>query len=426
MFLVSVSVIEFLISYIVFSHVAELKRSKILCFVLGSIIFISAVPINIILGNNIIINGLYFAFINILTALSFFYISPLKAIFYSVVLDIFSTALEFATIILFSFLFNVGIEEYNSNNTLLIIEGVASKLLYFIVSIILIRLISKDRLKARFPLSFFIYPLSVLFAFISIWKVCLVEELSQTSQTVFSIVIIILFASTVLLFITYQHNIEKENGFVAIQGELDRLQTEKSYYDILDAQDEQLLTYAHDAKNHIITIKNLNKDEQIDKYIDEMSESLKTYNSISRSGNKILDVIINKYTTECTLKNISFAHDVRVSNLKCIDDFDLVTILGNLLDNAIEAAEKSTEKSISFETDFRNAYNIIIVSNSCDNAPIIQGSKLMTTKKDSSVHGLGIKNVQRTIQKYNGDLSWGYNPESKSFRATVMIRENRK
>ena len=157
-----------------------------------------------------------------------------------------------------------------------------------------------------------------------------------------------------------------------------------------------------------------------------MSESLKAYNSVSRSGNITLDVIINKYLTECSLKGIEFKFDVRVSNLKCVDDFDLVTILGNLLDNAIESSEKSIQKSISLETDSRNAYNIIIVSNSCDYSPTAQGEELITTKKNSAIHGIGIKNVQKAVKKYDGDMSWEYNHSNKTFILTVMIKEKPK
>ncbi|MBR3620588.1 MAG: sensor histidine kinase, partial [Clostridia bacterium] len=209
---------------------------------------------------------------------------------------------------------------------------------------------------------------------------------------------------------------------IAMQGELSRLKTEKSYYDILEHQDEQLLAYAHDTKNHLSAIKNLNDNPLIDAYLDEMAENLKIYRNVCRSGNITLDVIINKYITECKIKGITFTHDVRVSNLKCIDDFDLVTILGNLLDNAIEAAEKSAQKSISIETDCRNNYSIIIVSNSCDFAPKSRGDKLLTTKTDSSVHGIGVKNVAKAVKKYDGDLSWEYDISNSTFKVTIMMK----
>jgi sensor histidine kinase YesM len=421
-FLIAVTFVEMLISYIVFSHLADLKRPLWTCFLAGAFIFESAVAVNVFLSNNIWVNGIYFAIINIAFALLFFYISPVKAIFYSVLLDIFSTALEFATIFLFSMIFKVDIREYNSSISILIIEGTISKAAFFIVCLLLIRFIHKESVKSKFPKSFYIYPASTMIALLAFWKICIDDTLSPVSQILFSVISLLLFIATVVLFITYQHHIEKESTLIAMQGELSRLKTEKSYYDILEHQDEQLLAYAHDTKNHLSAIKNLNDNPQIDAYLDEMAENLKKYRNVCRSGNITLDVIINKYITECKIKGVDFTHDVRVSNLNCIDDFDLVTILGNLLDNAIEAAEKSAQKSISIETDCRNNYSIIIVSNSCDSAPKSRGDKLLTTKTDSSVHGIGVKNVAKAVKKYDGDLSWEYDIINSTFKVTIMMK----
>ena len=422
-FLIAVTFVEMLISYIVFSHLADLKHPLWACLLAGTVIFESAVAVNVFLFNNIWVNGIYFAMINIVFALLFFYISPVKAIFYSVLIDIFSTALEFATIFLFSMIFKVDIREYNSSISVLIIEGTISKVVYFIVCLLLIKFIHKESVKSEFPKSLYIYPASTMIALLAFWKICIDDTLSPLSQIMFSVISLLLFSATVVLFITYQHHIEKESTVIAMQGELSRLKTEKSYYDILEHQDEQLLAYAHDTKNHLSAIKNLNNNPQIDAYLDEMAKNLKTYRNVCRSGNITLDVIINKYITECKIKGITFTHDVRVSNLKCIDDFDLVTILGNLLDNAIEAAEKSAQKSISIETDCRNNYSIIIVSNSCDSAPKLRGDKLLTTKTDSSVHGIGMKNVAKAVKKYDGDLSWEFIQSEKLFKVTIIMKE---
>ena len=250
-FLIAVTFVEMLISYIVFSHLADLKHPLWACLLAGTVIFESAVAVNAFLFNNIWVNGIYFAMINIVFALLFFYISPVKAIFYSVLLDIFSTALEFATIFLFSMIFKVDIREYNSSISVLIIEGTISKVVYFIVCLLLIKFIHKESVKSKFPKSLYIYPASTMIALLAFWKICIDDTLSPLSQIMFSVISLLLFSATVVLFITYQHHIEKESTVIAMQGELSRLKTEKSYYDILEHQDEQLLAYAHDTKNHL-------------------------------------------------------------------------------------------------------------------------------------------------------------------------------
>lgn len=99
----------------------------------------------------------------------------------------------------------------------------------------------------------------------------------------------------------------------------------------------------------------------------------------------------------------------------------MVAILGNLMDNAITAAAKSNDKKISLETTLRNGYSVIIISNSCDSAHMIQGGQLVTSKDDKKLHGFGLKSVAKTLKRYNGDYSWEYNELYHEFIITVMI-----
>ena len=75
--------------------------------------------------------------------------------------------------------------------------------------------------------------------------------------------------------------------------------------------------------------------------------------------------------------------DIKNNNLSQIEPYDLVGILGNLLDNAIEATEKSKDKTVRIESDFRNNFSVIIVSNSCVNTPKLDNSKLPSTTKNN-------------------------------------------
>ena len=121
------------------------------------------------------------------------------------------------------------------------------------------------------------------------------------------------------------------------------------------------------------------------------------------------------------LARCGFAFDTRLANLKYVDDFDLVTILDNLLDNALEAATVSSEKKVELLTDHKNTYDIITVLNSCDAPPIAKGQHLITTKKDAKMHGLGMKSVARALKSYQGDFDWNYDPDNNQYAVTVML-----
>lgn len=416
-----VYLVEMLISFLFFSKISNKKFTTLKCLAFGALLFCTGTIVDIIFKNTIWINATCSVIINIIFSIFCFDMKKSKGIFYSVLLVILSGALEFATIYVVSAVFDVSPDEYNSNGALMFLEVVTSKFLYFITCLILARFSKTDGSEVKIPPIFFIFPATVTLTLLAFWYISVLEEISNTAMIILSCMSALLFLSTIILFITYQHNVEKENNYLMIHNELRRLQMEKNYYDILKHQNQGLRLYAHDAKNHLSVIKALNSDPEIEKYIDEMTDNLNAYTKSCHTGNITLDVIISRYKTECSMKNISFSFDITLSNLSYVESFDLVTILGNLLDNALEAAEKSTDKSITFAINKHNSCETIIITNSCDKPPVSDCNRLLTTKKDKKLHGLGLKSVTSKIKKYDGDIDWQYIENEKKFIVTVLL-----
>lgn len=253
------------------------------------------------------------------------------------------------------------------------------------------------------------------------WFICTRDNVAYDTQLLLSLASVILFGSTVLLFITYQHQIDAESEHLRVKSENERLQTEKSYYDILEQQNQQLMIYTHDTKNHLTAIQSLSSDPAINEYIAKLLNQLKEYSSNCHSRNKMLDVMIDKFVIDCNRRGIQFDYYVKSCNLLGVDDIDLVAILGNLMDNAMTAAEQSAGKRISLETTKRNGYSVIIVTNSCDTAPVIHGQQLVSSKTDKRFHGFGLKSVAKTLKKYGGDFAWDYNDLNREFVVTAML-----
>ncbi len=414
---------EMLIEYIFFSKIAEPKSHIGLRILAGILIFDNAVIINAFFSNSILINAIYFFAANLIASFLCFSLPILQRLFYVVVLYIFSVLPEFGTIFILSCIFKVEANAYNSDPALLIMIGCISKSLYFIISLILLRFIEKDKEHSGFPLTFYLYPCSTAFSIILFWVLAIKYVFSYGIRIALVIASLALLGGTIVLFLSYQQSLKKEKQYVAVKSELIRMKTEKTYYDILEHQNQQLMIYAHDAKNHLTAIKGLNTNPEIDDYISKMISNLSDYSNVCHSGNMMLDVILNRYKTESKMKDISFSFDVKLSNLSYIDNFDLVTILNNLLDNAFEAAEKSSKKRVSIETDRRNHYEVIIITNSCDQEPIIKEDHLITTKKEKTIHGLGLKSVSEALKKYDGDIDWEYSKDKKQFISTVMIKQ---
>ncbi|MBQ3330000.1 MAG: sensor histidine kinase [Ruminococcus sp.] len=420
----SVFLLEMLIAYIAFSYLGERRFSVPLTVLIGAALFASGAAVNLLFANTFWINAFYSAVINFLFAFFCFRLALRPALLYAVLMDLLSIAFESATIFLVSALKGVTMTHYNSDLTTLAIETGISKTLYFIACLLLLRLSKrKGESLERIPLSFLAYPACTLAIFMVLWTICASEPLAERNQILLSVVSLVLIFSTVLLFLTYRHNLEQDSEYIRMKSELGRLQTEKTYYEILEHQDEELRLYAHDAKKHLAAIADLNHDPRIAEYLAALSDQLKSHANSCHSGNKILDVMLNRTTTECALRGVAFDYDVKLCNLAGMEDLDIVAILGNLLDNALAAAGKSEKKHVSLSTLWRNAYRVIILSNSCDAEPISRGGELITTKQDRKLHGYGLKSVKRTLKKYSGDYEWDYDAAAKLFTVTVMIGE---
>lgn len=410
-----------LVTYNFFSQIADKKLKSIYCIIIGALLFESGVIVNILLSNTIWINALYIAFINVLFGYLCFDLKIKKIVFYSIILDIFDGALEYVTIFLISAITNTKPNIYLDNIAYYVMYASISKTLYFLTCSILARFVKKEKLTVKFPIGLYFYPIVVICTLLTFWRICTETAISDELQIISVIISLSLFFSIIILFIVYQHSIEKENKLFLLQNEFDKIKTDKSYYDILEKQNQELRIYAHDAKKHLSAIRELNENPIIDEYVNTMSEALKSHSSSCHSGNHLLDVIINKYATECQIKNINFSFDVKLCNLKSINNFDLVAILDNLLDNAIEAAENSKDAFITFSTNYTNTFAVITISNSCNQAPVTANNKLVTTKKDKSKHGIGIKSVRKALKKYDGDLELEYEEKEQIFTTTVML-----
>lgn len=415
-------IIEFVSAYIFFSAAAEKKVKTSQCYLIGIGLFAFGCILNILCKQTIWLNLLVYIFIDILYAYLCFNLNVKKSIFYGFILTLIGVIWETVVEFLITVALDIPIREHLNGVFSYVTMACINKGLLFISVLILSRFIVKDG-NFKAPISFFIYPLALMISLCVFYYVCAYCGVNSTGQMALAIISLILIVPTTLLFLIYQRNIEKENELFRLKNEMDKVETEKTYYDILDKQNQDLRIYAHDAKNHLAAIRSLNTDPQIEEYLNKITESLATYSKVSRSGNHSLDVIINRYVTECSIKDVKFTFDTRLKNLEYVESYDLVTILGNLLDNALESAEKSEKREIALSTDYRNTYDVLIVTNSCDTPPKTSNNKLITTKTDKKLHGIGLKSVIKTLAKYNGDYDWEYDSENKVFTATVMMSE---
>ncbi|MDU1414384.1 MAG: GHKL domain-containing protein [Clostridium sp.] len=180
--------------------------------------------------------------------------------------------------------------------------------------------------------------------------------------------------------------------------------------------------WRHDYHNHIQTIKaylTFNEIEAVNKYLNTLDKSLDEVDSYVKSGNLILDAILNSKISLAKKKNIKIVCKADVSNTISLRDVDLCVILGNLLDNAIEASEL-----IPIEDRFIRIYITILkkqlyisIQNSAREDLTFNEKNYISTKRGN--HGFGMKRVKILVEKYNGYLN--LQNESGIFASEVTI-----
>ena len=302
----------------------------------------------------------------------------------------------------------------------LILITVSKSTMFFILKLIS-NIIMKTVKRQKISFLLFLFPAILLITCGIFLIISFSLELSYTLKILLSVLCIAMLLVVIGSCMVQQRETQKDEELNELRAIKQAQETDNKYFEILEHQNNSLMVYAHDTKNHLQAIRNMTEDENIIEYLERLTADLNKYSRQASSGNHNLDVIINKYITECEIKGVEFTYDVRLSNLSGIQMFDLVSILGNLLDNALEAAEKSTGKSIHLQTDHRNTYDVIIVTNSCDTKPVTQGNVLKSNKANKKQHGLGIKSIKSALKNYNGDYNWEYDEVNKEFISTVMI-----
>ena len=146
-------------------------------------------------------------------------------------------------------------------------------------------------------------------------------------------------------------------------------------------------------------------DEQLDQardYLNQLEDKLDEIDDIVHSGNTVMDAVVNSKLALAEQAQIATDVSVFVGQQPLISDIDLVVILGNVLDNAIEAAANAGgEKYIFIKISAYHKMTVVHIENSCGK---VKWKKRMPVSDKGKGRGIGLLNVKQSIDKYDGDL----------------------
>lgn len=205
-------------------------------------------------------------------------------------------------------------------------------------------------------------------------------------------------------------NYLREKSEVDLAMERNRMQLE-TYDKLIQAYRENQIFY-HDLKNQYLVIENYLKNKEYDKAEEYMKElKVIKFDSLykQRTGNRAVDILLDYKIKEAEAQQIYVNAAIDVIDLKLTDQ-ELTALLGNALDNAIEACKKMEHgvKWIRITIRKVQEMTLIKISNSYEYQPHEKTGIFVSTKNNPQAHGLGIKSMRMIVEKYEGKLKADY------------------
>lgn len=234
----------------------------------------------------------------------------------------------------------------------------------------------------------------------------------------------LLFAVNIIAFYLYDSLAE---NYIK-KSKLALLQKENELYsrqcEIMQSSTEDLQAFRHDMSNQLIILNHLleeGKDEEARRQLDQLSRFIKGKVIYSTSGNIIIDGLVNYKLQSVASENIKVETEIVVPKQLNIDIADFVTLLGNLLDNALEALKKVDweQRILTIKIVFSQERLIGRITNTYCGEIHQKDDKILTSKKEKQKHGYGLSNVEKIIKKYNGYMEIDY--ANWEFRVDFII-----
>lgn len=205
------------------------------------------------------------------------------------------------------------------------------------------------------------------------------------------------------------------------------LEEQNKYYQVqiktINKSNKNVRKLRHDISDHLAAHKSYIDKGEIERasaYISEIKDITANKKELSNTGNMDIDSILNYKLQEAQSKGILVSLESKVPSDLNVPPLDIVVILGNLLDNAIEASSKvENDKRIDIKIIYKKNSLFIFIRNTFNNSIKYERGRIKSSKKDSENHGIGLNNVEEILRKHNGTMKITH--DKNNFNAKIIM-----
>ena len=256
--------------------------------------------------------------------------------------------------------------------------------------------------------------------------ICFNREYQMYIKIPIMILTILIIAVVGRLITVNEQNYSMENVIEILEKQMKKI---TGYYSELSEKELELRKFRHDTKNHFLALHSMiadDKKEQALEYINKMETMYSSMTKKFETGNFIADAILTSKQNDAR-KCQTQIHFTGIIPVSKINDVDMVILISNILDNAIEACGKlEGNKVINIESVYQKQLWMLTVKNPVDKEVEISQNHIATSKEDKNLHGLGIMNMQKVVLEYDGTMKMECTDKEFMIRTVLRIMDKYK
>mgnify|MGYP000887228843 CR=1 FL=1 len=348
-----------------------------------------------------------------------FGIKVLLAAYYGV----FSMALEIIVVLAISVCTSNELIQSEDNNKLFCY---ISLILYYLIKLMVIIIMHHFKTRRSYHrnlsgnILLALTPMSSIVLLYVIFSKMIREQKDDYAKFYFLIFTTILINSFIYALFEYVNKLDQEKLEKYLSLEIAKNKDE--YYRKIERNQQEIRMIRHNLKNELIIYKSHLTEKRykdLEIMIDNHIKNITMTENTDFTKNRAINTILNVKLNEAKQDNINCKFDVWVPEDIKINSMDIGILLGNTLDNAIEACRKVKieERYISLSLIFYNQILILSVKNSTNGFV----SNLMTSKSDKNNHGIGLKSVESIAKKYNSNIDFFIEDQSFKIETSLWV-----